>query len=145
MGERGPAPKRSGVRRRQTTAQKTPKPKTAAAKAPKAGTKTYGDPLTGRHSATARRFWEQLRRSQQAEFFEPSDWAAAELVVAAIDEFVRSPTAAMLSAIRSSMASLLVTEGDRRRVGLELERKKPEADGEAEVTALDDYRRRLAG
>ena len=136
MGQRGPAPKRSNQRRRQN--------KRDVEKA-SANEKTYGPALTGRHTAIAKRFYAALRRSGQAQFFEPSDWAAAELVVAAIDEFARSPNAALLSSIRAAMAGLLVTEADRRRIGLELERTPPPASGEkAEVTALDDFRRRLS-
>src|SRR5690606_33995541 len=78
----------------------------------------FGEPLDGEHTEQAYRFWEALRTSGQAQFYEPSDWAAARIVVDAIDAFVKKPTAVMLAAINSAMASLLVTEGDRRRARL---------------------------
>jgi hypothetical protein len=44
------------------------------------------------------------------------------------------------------MSELLVTEGARRRVRLEIERKAASAkDAAKSVTAIDEYRRRLGG
>jgi len=108
----------------------------------------YGRELDGEHSAMAKRFWEALRRSGQAQFYEESDWAAAELLVVAIDSFVRKPSAMLLASINSGMSSLLVTEGDRRRARLELEREGGGGEGDddaGDVTKLDEYRRRLSG
>lgn len=138
MGVRGPVPKRSGQRRRRN--------KTAPVTKAKASSGQSGRKLTGRHSAIARRFWDALGRSGQAEFYEESDWAAAELTVLAIDIFVKKPSAVMLASINSMMASLLVTEGDRRRMRLELEREpEPEEDQGSEVARLDAYRKRAGG
>lgn len=142
----GPAPKRSTQRRRRNKTTTT----TAAAGPPSTKTESapegelYGKPLTGTHSAAAKRFWDALRRSGQAQFYEPSDWAVAELVVISIDTFARKPSAMMLAAINSMLSGLLVTEADRRRIGLELEKPAPVTDGEGDpkVTALDAYRDR---
>jgi len=132
----GPPPKRSSQRRRRN--------KTAPTTKAIAAREVLGPKLTGRHSAAARRFWEALRRSGQAQFFEPSDWAAAELVVAAIDTFIKKPSAMMLASINSAMSNLLVTEGDRRRVRLELERPdETQPDDASEIAKLDEYRRRI--
>lgn len=134
----GPPPKRSTQRRRRNKAP-------AANKVAVEDT-VRGPKLTGRHSAAARRFWEALRRSGQAEFYQASDWAAAELVVAAIDTFVRKPSAMMLASINSAMSNLLVTEGDRRRVRLELEQpaaaREPDVE-QAKIKQLADYRKRV--
>lgn len=102
-----------------------------------------GPELVGEHSELAGRFWLALRSSGQAQFFEPSDWFAAELAVRAIDLFVESPTAALLTAIQSMMANLLVTEGDRRRLRVELERVGDDPP-DAAVVALQDFRSRVA-
>lgn len=134
----GPPPKRSTQRRRRN------KPDVEITRAESDGT-VRGPKLVGTHSAVARRWYEALRRSGQAQFFEPSDWAAAELVVLAIDAYVKKPSAMILQAITSAQTNLLVTEGDRRRLRVELERA-PAAEGDAadaEVTHLDDVRRRL--
>lgn len=139
MGARGPAPKRSTQRRRQNKESQPEKVAVADT--------LHGEPLTGRHCAQAKRFWDALRRSGQAQFYQPSDWAAAELVVLAIDAFVAKPSAFMLTALNSAMSGLLVTEADRRRARLELERPAGGAAGETSpnVADMDDYRRRLSG
>jgi hypothetical protein len=55
-------------------------------------------------------------------------------------------SAQMFAAVMSGMSSLLTTEGDRRRVRVELERAvQTDADEEAAVEALDEWRRRLSG
>lgn len=139
MGTRGPIPKRSDQRRRRN------KPDVPVDQVAADGV-VRGPDLKGAHTAVAKRWWEALRRSGQAQFFEPSDWAAAELVVLAIDEFAKKPSAMMLQSINSMMSSLLVTEGDRRRMRLELQRPDEGDDVEEAVVAeLEEYRLRLAG
>jgi hypothetical protein len=98
-----------------------------------------GPELIGKHSAVGCRFYEALRRSGQAQFFEPSDWSRAELVVLAIDDYVRDHKAFHLQAIEKMSSSLLVTEGDRRRMRLEVERPQHVE----EPAHIDDARRRF--
>lgn len=129
----GPVPKRSDQRRRRN--------KTDTTKAESDGD-VRGPRLIGRHSAVATRWYEALRRSGQARFYEPSDWAAAELTVVAIDEFMKKPSAMMLQSVQSLMTNLLTTEGDRRRVHLELERAREGTAVDGPVALLDEYRRR---
>ena len=130
-----PAPKRESQRRRRNKVE-------PATRAPSDGT-VYGEPLEGEHSEQARRFWEALRTSGQAQFYEPSDWAVAELIVVAIDSFIARPSAMMLASLNSSMSALLVTEADRRRAKLELDKTAP-APVVDDVAELDDFRLRLA-
>lgn len=138
MPTKGPVPKRDAQRRRRN--------KTEEATRAVADGATRGPDLIGRHTAAGRRWYNALRRSGQAQFFEPSDWAAAELVVLAIDSFVKKPGAMMLGAIDKMSSSLLVTEGDRRRLRVELERETPASEeGAADVSWIDDARDRLRG
>lgn len=136
-GRGGPVPKRSDQRRRRN--------KVDVDRAV-ADDVVRGPALVNRskHSPPAVRFYEALRRSGQAVFFEPSDWAAAELVVLAIDAFVERPSAVMLASINSAMTNLLATEGDRRRVRLELERPDG-TEVDDGVSELEEYRRRITG
>ena len=108
----------------------------------------------------AKRWFESLARSGQAAFYEPSDWATAELLAEAISRELRPKvvgitaagevvkaeaalTGSALQALLKGMSSLLVTEGDRRRARVELERPKPEPEGgDGGVSWLDDARRR---
>jgi hypothetical protein len=98
----------------------------------------------------ARRFWNSLKTSGQSDFYQDSDWAFAYSLCDDLShykkplvdrngvEYVkRSPE--MLKAIYTGMERLLVTEGDRRRVRIELTDPNPEQD-DATVLAIADYR-----
>jgi len=89
-----------------------------------------------------------LRESGQAAFYQPSDWAVARYVAELMSRGLssdRAPNGQYVAALNSAMASLLSTEGDRRRARMELERKKSAQHGDAKVTALDDYRSAFGG
>lgn len=133
----GPPPKRDGQRRRRN--------KTVPAQNAVSDGVTRGYALDGEHSVLGLRMWEALRVSGQAQFYEESDWAVAEMLVTAVDAFARRPSAMMLAAINSMSSSLLLTEGDRRRSKLELERSVPEEEAEDDVSELSEFRARLAG
>jgi len=111
----------------------------------------------------ARTWYDSLALSGQSRFYEPSDWATAFLIAESISRdlseqvvgFTEKDGAifaviplkgASLSAYLKAMASLLVTEGDRRRSRVELERGAAvDADEEASVTALADFQSKLRG
>jgi hypothetical protein len=89
-----------------------------------------------------------LRESGQAAFYQPSDWAVARYAADLMSKVLmseRGPNGQLVAALNSVMSSLLTTEGDRRRARMELERKKPASQGEADVTVLDDYRSAFSG
>jgi hypothetical protein len=101
----------------------------------------------------ALRFWNSLKESGQADFFQASDWAFAwslcddlsyykkPLVNRDGEEYhKRSPE--MLKAIYAGMERLLVTEGDRRKARIELHEPEPEAD-DAALYAIADYKNEL--
>lgn len=137
-GSGGPVPKRKSQLRRQNVTE----PVTTAV----SDGAVRGYELPGEHSEQAARFWMALRTSGQAQFYEASDWAMAELILIAIDAFVARPSAMMLASLNSALSNLLVTEGDRRRARLELERQPVvEPDADSDVAELDEYRQRLAG
>lgn len=139
----GPIPKRSDQRRRRN--------------APEPGREVRKEAVSGKVRVpaaskdwhpVARRWYLSLRTSGQAQFYEPSDWAYAQLVAEMMSEGLFKgwggqadasgiPAATVLQA----MTPLLVTEGDRRRARLEIERD--EAPKLATVTAADGYRARL--
>ena len=156
MGARGPVPKRESQRRRRNKPEGGPVQKAAGASevpVPK------GD---GKWHPIAKRWFKSLATSGQAQFYEPSDWALAEVLAESISRDLRPQVVgvnektgqvieaevpikgASLSAYLKAMSSLLVTEGDRRRARLELERPAPD-DGEevADVSELGRYRDRL--
>jgi hypothetical protein len=133
MGSRGPVPKRSDQRRRQN---KKPKPATA----PSAVEKVIRPPVNAKWHPAAKRWYTSLAKSGQAAFYEPSDWAIAYLVAESISRDLKPQVVgihpetgkavmatipmkgASLAAYSKVMTNLLVTEGDRRRAGIELQR-----------------------
>jgi hypothetical protein len=110
----------------------------------------------------ALRWYRSLRSSGQAAFYEPSDWALAYVLAESLsrdlgDKFVgftkageavtaRLPIpAGSLTAYLRGMTALLATEGDRRRLRLELDRPGDEDDAAPTVSWLDDARDRVTG
>lgn len=135
MGARGPAPKRSSERRRRN--------KDSKAETVKVAGPFEVPPAKSTWHPVAKEWYEALKISGQAQFFEPSDWAAARFVAEAVSQNLRSKrfSAQLFAAVWSAMGDLLTTEADRRRARLEIEREldKPPAG----VTALDEYRKAL--
>lgn len=78
--------------------------------------------------------YEAMRNSAQAKYFEPSDWQVARLTMYAIDDMLKGKgedrriSPMMLASINSMLSTLLVTEGDRRRVRIEVERGQAAGD-----------------
>lgn len=163
MGQRGPAPKRSDQRRR------TNDPPQEITRAPGAAVVDVPAPEEGWHPL-ARAWFESLAGSGQSAFYEPSDWATAALIAEAISRELQPkpiitmigpvkdengdillvdepPKAASVAAWLKGMTALMVTEGDRRRASLELQRPDlgGEDGGDADVSHLDDARNRLRG
>lgn len=138
----GPVPKRSEQRRR------TNKPDMPVAKAER-GTDgvivPYGDPDW---HPIAKDWYASLLVSGQAAFYEASDWHTARYVAEAMSKNLLMPkfSSMLFSAVLTGMSSLLATEGDRRRLKIELQRHiavdRDEEAAEATVRALQS---RIAG
>lgn len=119
--------------------------KDAVTKAPGAAVVVVPEPDEEWHPI-ARRWYEALGESGQSRFYEPSDWAAAQYAAEAMSRNLAAGrfSAQMFAAVWSAMNDLLTTEGDRRRVRMELQRPSAGASTEG-VTVLDDYRAALGG
>lgn len=114
-------------------------------------------------------FWDSLKRSGQAIYWEPSDWMVAKLMCESLSRDLKpqvvgimQPTdsqpgevireripfkGASLGAYLKMFGQLMLTEGERRRLSIELERKRAEAANAApaSVTKITDRRQaRLA-
>lgn len=146
MGARGPIGKRSEER----MGHRSKEEKDAITKAPSGPPGGLpelpnADPLW---HPIASDWYLSLRESGQAAFYQPSDWAVARYAADLMSKVLlseRGPNGQLVAALNSVMASLLTTEGDRRRARMELERKKPASQGDAGVTVLDDYRSAFSG
>ncbi len=154
-GAGGPPPKRSDQRRRANT--------------PAAGEPTHApgaedvvapDPDPEWHPI-ASRWFVSLGESGQSTFYEPSDWATAAFLAESMSRELKPqpvvskegdvtmvtfpPKAASMAAWLKGATALMATEGDRRRLAVELQRG-PVVDEEAgHVEHLTDARLRLAG
>jgi hypothetical protein len=154
-GSRGPVPKRSDQRRRKN---KPAGPDVVEAD----GAAEVETPVASPEwHPVAVRWFESLALSGQSHFYEPSDWAAAYVLAesmsremnpqpmtvghgehAFIEMVSLPPKGASLAAWLKGMSVLLVTEGDRRRVAMELTRPKSD-EVPADVANFDEFRRRL--
>jgi hypothetical protein len=94
----------------------------------------------------AKSWFMSLEKSGHSVFYEPSDWQAALFVGELMSRQLKSkdkPSAGLFQGIWTAMGDLLTTEASRRRMKIEIERG--DEDGQsASVTALDEYRKRLA-
>ena len=101
----------------------------------------------------AKRLYNACKTSGQSDFYQNSDWMMLWSVCEDLS-FYKTPRVSrdgeeyskrsgqMLQTIYTAMERLLVTEGDRRRVRIEL--SAPEEEGEsAAVLAIADYRAEL--
>lgn len=154
-GAGGPPPKRSTQRRRRNEPAHPVVTADGAAEVPVPDADPQWHPV-------ARRWFESLAASGQSVFYEPSDWATAFAVAESMSRELNPqpvtvgkgddthvemvslpPKGASLAAWLKAMSSLLVTEGDRRRVSVELQRPERESSGEAnDVSRIEDARRR---
>lgn len=150
VGMHGPVPKRADERRRRNKVDTTQVEVVGEVEAPPA--------VRGWH-ALAKKWYESLTTSGQAKFYEPSDWAVAQLIAESISRDLKPQfvgisestgealyeaipmKGASLAAYLKAMSALMVTEGDRRRAQLEITRRAAApVEAPAGVTRLDDYR-----
>lgn len=170
MGTRGPVPKPAETRRRVNKpaipvkkaprGAPKPKPDAAAAAVDKVWTPKRADP---KWHVIARDWYESLSLSGQSEFYEPSDWMTAYLMADSMSrdlkpqfvgftekgDILTEPIpmkGSSLAAYLKGMGNLLVTEGDRRRMSVDL-RKGKEADPDAEraLATVTQLRARRSG
>lgn len=122
MGSRGPVPKRSEERVRRNQ-DEGPIEKVEAI-----GTFRIPDlGLSDPHPMIVD-MYESLKDSAQSRYYEPSDWQFARFTLHFADQLVKSgrPSAQLLTAVNAAFTDLLVSEGSRRRVRLEIERTAAE-------------------
>lgn len=135
----GPAPKRSEVRRRRN--------KQDIDRVQVAGTVEPPDLGIEDAHPLAVDLYEALKESGQARWYEPSDWARARLLVWSLSKMLDSgrPSAMLLAALQKDMDALLVSEAERRRVRMEIERGAADNSAEqAKVAQMEKYRRAAA-
>jgi hypothetical protein len=139
-GRGGPPPKREDQRRRSNPPTKGPPQKAAA------GERTPAPPASRAWHPIARRWYVSLAKSGQAQFYESSDWSLAYLITEALSRELHEPAplkAATLMAWLKACTVLLATEGDRRRMALELEVQPATTEEAASVPDINTWRTRV--
>ncbi|WP_392839984.1 hypothetical protein [Streptomyces sp. LN500] len=76
----------------------------------------------------AKRLWDSLKTSGQSDFYQNSDWAFAFSMCEDLSDHKKSGkrSGQMLQTVYSAFERLLVTEGDPRRVRIELNEPVPD-------------------
>lgn len=139
MGQNGPVPKHSSERIRRNQDEGPIDTITAI------GTPQVPElDILGAHQIV-RDLYQGMRNSAQSRFFEESDWAYARLTLMFLNDYIKQnkPSAMMVSSLDSMLSKLLLTEGDRRRVRLEIERTGDQKT--ASVTSIADHYRQQLG
>lgn len=140
MGTRGPIPKRSNQGHRITRAKKA-----------KAGVKKVvvkdgiikPPPADSEWHPIAKGLYQSVKDSKYTIYYEPSDWI---LLYDACDELSAykyssgGRSAMMRGALNQMLSTLLLTEGDRRRAAIEIERDTKAEPVESEgIVAMRDF------
>lgn len=155
MGNKpGPVPNRSDQRRRRNA------PEVPIDTAPAAEDVEAPEPDMSWHPI-ALRWYQSLADSGQSHWYEPSDWALAYLIAESMSRDLKPQVVGVsidgkavkatiplrgtsMSSYLKAMTALLVTEGDRRRLRIELSKPQVDDDEAAAVADLDEYRTRFA-
>lgn len=151
MGDRGPVPKREDQRLRRNKDEVETETITVIGQVPIPALDFENLGIENPHPLVLD-LYRSLAESAQSRFYEPSDWQTARLTMLLINDMISvrrdkdgQPypiSAVKIQAVHQMMNTLLMTEGDRRRVRLEVERKPSGPD--AKVTSIEDlYRKRL--
>lgn len=140
-GTHGPIPKRSDEGDRRTQARKVQQPG-GISTAPHGKHVTIPEIDDDWHPI-AKMIWNGALEAGQAKFYESTDWAVLYNLCEDLSEYKKMGrrSAQMLASINSMMTNLLLTEGDRRRVQIELDRRSDDELESAGVSIMAAYRK----
>ena len=149
MGDRGPIGKRDSERVRRNTPEN---PTETVAMIGTVAVPELGDiSCAGETHPLVTDLYESIKNSAAVKYYEPTDWQFARLTLYTLNEELISASAlgktigAMkLTAINQMLSSLLLTEGERRRVRLEVERQPADQNGGQVIGITDVLKQRLA-
>lgn len=143
-----PTPKRS---------EETHGHRTKAEKAEREGRKAPGGesveiPPAGDWHPQVVAFYNSLPRSGQSQFYEQSDWELAVITCEMLDRALSGDNlnARALAEVNKMLSNLMVTEGARRKLHLELQRpvggsSSLDGDDTPALAVIEDYKKRLTG
>lgn len=124
MGGRGPVPKRSSERERRN------KPEVEITRIEATGPVDQPELGLENPHPIISDLWDSMGGSAQSEYYEPSDWQFARFTLHFANQLLwnQRPSAQMFQGILSALSDLLLSEGSRRRLRMEIERNKSQAD-----------------
>lgn len=140
MGTRGPIPARDSELARPRSRNGRDAPETTRG--------TSRKPTIPRADSAwhpiAKTLYDSLKKSGQSDYYQQSDWAFAYSLCEDLSHYKNQTrrSGQMLASIYSAMERLLVSEGDRRRVRIELT-EPPSDEQSAAVLAIADYQKEL--
>lgn len=149
MGVKGPIGKRDEERVRRNIPENPTETVTmiGTVKIPELGDMSY----EGETHPLIAEMYDSIKASAAVKYYEPTDWQFARLTLYTLNqELIASrhqgkPVGAMkLTAINQMLSALLLTEGDRRRVRLEIERQPGDSPAGKVVDVTDMLKQRLA-
>ncbi|KRD08585.1 hypothetical protein ASE48_08455 [Mycobacterium sp. Root265] len=144
----GPPPKRDDERARRNKPDQETATVTAigAVRIPEMGDLSHN----GETHELIAEMYQSIKDSAITQFYEPTDWQFARITLFALNEELIAarhngkPIGAMkLTAIIQMLSALMLTEGDRRRARIEIERV-PIANGAKVIGLTDVLKQRLA-
>lgn len=92
-------------------------------------------------------WFRSLKESGQSQFYEASDWQTARLLAEVMSQELNSGEpvkASMLGEFNRAAASLMTTEGERRRLRVELQSPQADQDDDTVVSIMAKYKDKLA-
>ena len=149
MGVRGPIGKRDEERIRRNIPENPTETITVIGnvKIPEMGDLSH----LGETHPIVEEMYESIKQSAAVKYYEPTDWQFARLALYTLNQELIAaqhygkPVGAMkLTAINQMLSALLLTEGDRRRARLEIERVQNTDPGGKVLDITDVLKQRLA-
>lgn len=105
-----------------------------------------GEPLGGVWSRPVMDWWDAWRRAPQAKLFLDTDWQRLRMLAPLVEQYWILPDKNIMAEIRQNESLLGATHVDRLRGRIKVDRRSADdTQRSAGVTALDEYRRNLAG
>lgn len=139
MAITGPLPKRSDELIRRNV------PDVAVTKITAIGPVDVPDLNLGEVHPLVKDLYESMRDSGQSKYYEPTDWQYARLTLYVLNEMLLTEGigAMKLAAVNTMLTNLLLTEGDRRRVRIEVERNQNQEQVGKVLEVADLFRQAL--
>lgn len=138
----GPVPKREDQRRRRNK-----NPDGISTVKADAGKRVSAPRVSPHWHPLMKDWFRSLKESGQSQFYEASDWQTARLLAEVMSQELNSGEpvkASMLGEFNRAAASLMTTEGERRRLRVELQSPQVDQDDDTVVSIMARYKDKLA-